>query len=34
MLCETGPRTDGLRDDLTVCRLAHRPGLSRIRRAG
>jgi len=34
MLCETGPRTDGLRDDLTVCRVAPRPGVSRIRRAG
>jgi hypothetical protein len=34
MLCETGPRTDALREDLTVCRIAHRAGLSRIRRAG
>lgn len=34
MLCETGPRTDALREDLTVCRIAPRPGLSRIRRAG
>lgn len=34
MLCETGPRTGSLRDDLTVCRVARRPGLSRIRRAG
>jgi hypothetical protein len=34
MLCETGPRTDGLRDDLTVCRVAPRAGVSRIRRAG
>jgi hypothetical protein len=34
MLCETGPRTDGLREDLTVCRVAPRTGLSRIRRAG
>lgn len=34
MLCETGPRTDGLREDLTVCRVAPRAGLSRIRRAG
>ncbi|XYD08620.1 hypothetical protein R1A27_27285 [Methylobacterium sp. NMS12] len=34
MLCETGPRTDALRDDRTVCRVAPRPGLSRIRRAG
>jgi hypothetical protein len=34
MLCETGPRTDALRDDLTVCRVAPRVGVSRIRRAG
>ncbi|WP_267353895.1 MULTISPECIES: hypothetical protein [unclassified Methylobacterium] len=34
MLCEIGPRTDGLREDLTVCRVAPRTGLSRIRRAG
>lgn len=34
MQCETGPRTDGLREDLTVCRIAPRTGLSRIRRAG
>lgn len=34
MLCETGPRTDTLRDDLTVCRVAPRPGPSRNRRAG
>lgn len=34
MLCETGPRTDALREDLTVCRVAPRAGLSRIRRAG
>lgn len=34
MLCETGPRADALRDDLTVCRVAPRTGLSRIRRAG
>lgn len=34
MLCETGPRTDALREDLTVCRIAPRAGLSRIRRAG
>ncbi|MDP4006090.1 hypothetical protein [Methylobacterium sp. NEAU K] len=34
MLCETGPRADALRDDLTVCRVALRVGVSRIRRAG
>ncbi|MCJ2067881.1 hypothetical protein MKK75_03490 [Methylobacterium sp. J-030] len=34
MLCETGPRSDALREDLTVCRVAPRAGLSRIRRAG
>ncbi|MCJ2089023.1 hypothetical protein MKK88_24000 [Methylobacterium sp. E-005] len=34
MLCETGPRTDALSEDLTVCRVAPRAGLSRIRRAG
>ncbi|MCB4802419.1 hypothetical protein QO001_001967 [Methylobacterium brachiatum] len=34
MLCEPGPRTDGLRDDLTVCRVAPRAGVSRIRGAG
>ncbi|MEE7503603.1 hypothetical protein [Methylobacterium mesophilicum] len=34
MLCETGARADALRDDRTVCRVAPRPGLSRIRRAG
>ena len=34
MLCETGPRTDALQGDLTVCRIARRTGLSRIRRKG
>ena len=39
MLCETGPRADALRDDLTVCRVvararASRAGVSRTRRAG
>jgi hypothetical protein len=37
MLCETGPRTDALAGDLTVCRIARarRPGgLSRGARAG
>ena len=34
VLCETGPRADALRDDLTVCRIASRTGLSRIRRKG
>jgi hypothetical protein len=34
MLCETGPRSDGLRDDLTVCRVAPRAGLSRIHSKG
>ncbi|WP_244507765.1 hypothetical protein [Methylobacterium phyllostachyos] len=34
MLCETGPRADALRDDLTVCRIAPRPGRSRSRHVG
>ncbi|QGY04987.1 hypothetical protein MMSR116_26130 [Methylobacterium mesophilicum SR1.6/6] len=34
MLCETGPRGDALRDDLTVCRIAVRTGLSRVRSKG
>ena len=34
MLCETGPRADALAGDLTVCRIAPAPGLSRHRRAG
>jgi hypothetical protein len=34
MLCETGPRTDGLRPDLTVCRIAAPAGLSRIHAKG
>jgi hypothetical protein len=34
MLCETGRRSGALRDDLTVCRIAPRPGLSRIRSKG
>lgn len=34
MLCETGSRTDALRADRTVCRVAPRAGLSRIGRAG
>lgn len=34
MLCETGPRTGALRDDLTVCRVAPRSRLARSRRAG
>jgi hypothetical protein len=34
MLCETGPRNDALRDDLTVCRIAVRTGLSRVRSKG
>jgi hypothetical protein len=34
MLCETGPRSDALSEDLSVCRVAPRTGLSRIRRAG
>jgi hypothetical protein len=34
MLCETGRRSDALRADLTVCRIALRPGLSRIRSKG
>ncbi|MGH1590832.1 hypothetical protein ACRBEV_23800 [Methylobacterium phyllosphaerae] len=34
MLCETGPRSDRFRDDLTVCRIATRAALSRIRRKG
>lgn len=34
ILCETGPRGDALREDLTVCRIASRAGLSRIRSKG
>lgn len=34
MLCETGPRIDGLRDDRSVCRIAPRAGVSPSRRAG
>ncbi|MBE7248331.1 MAG: hypothetical protein INR63_25580 [Actinomycetospora chiangmaiensis] len=34
MLCETGPRRDALQGDLTVCRIASRAGLSRIRSKG
>jgi hypothetical protein len=34
MLCETGPRTDALQGERTVCRIAARSGLSRIRRKG
>ncbi len=34
MLCETGSRTDALRDDLTVCRVAPRAKSSRAHGAG